>query len=174
MERLLDPKSPVLENLVSPIPNYRGINRVEDLLIQDPRGWNVTLVREVSPPHLTQAIFRIQFRPDTQPDTLVWAQEKNGLFKVRSTYRFIKQASYQQQGECSNNNFQQSLWKALWKIRALPRVRVFEWRVCRDNLPSIAKLQLKKIIDEISCPLCNAEEKDITPWCFAHISGPNG
>lgn len=53
---------PTLEDLVSPISNVNG---VEDLLIQDPRGWNVNLVREVFPPHLTQAILRIQLLPDT-------------------------------------------------------------------------------------------------------------
>lgn len=59
---------------------------VANLILQDMREWNGTKVKYVFSPHLIRAILRIPLLPDNQPNTLVWAQEKNGLFKVSSAY----------------------------------------------------------------------------------------
>lgn len=81
-----------------------GINKVADLLVQQPREWDVTKIKEVFPPHLIQAITKVPLLPDGQQDSIIWAQEKYSIFNVKSTYWLIKETINQQQNEHSSTN----------------------------------------------------------------------
>lgn len=63
--------------------------KVTDLLLQHLRGWDVLKLRALFPPHIVQVVLKISLLPKSQADSLIWAQEKCGIFKVKSVYRFI-------------------------------------------------------------------------------------
>ncbi|KAF5442258.1 hypothetical protein F2P56_034938, partial [Juglans regia] len=47
-------------------------------------------------------------------------------------------------GESSNSAAMNVLWKKIWKLSIPNRVRVFAWRACRNGLPTMENLKLKK------------------------------
>ncbi|KAE8804669.1 Alanyl-tRNA synthetase [Hordeum vulgare] len=56
---------------------------------------------------------------------------------------------------------QNHLWKMLWSLKVVPKVRVFWWRVMRGILPDEATLKYQHIRDTSLCKLCQLAEEDL-------------
>jgi hypothetical protein len=46
------------------------------------------------------------------------------------------------------------VWKRLWKLDVVPKVRVFWWRVLRGIVPDYRTLSLRHIMDNSTCGIC--------------------
>ncbi|KAJ1431909.1 Reverse transcriptase zinc-binding domain [Sesbania bispinosa] len=53
------------------------------------------------------------------------------------------------------------LWRAIWKIQALPRHKQLLWRIKKDCLPVRATLLRRGMNIDPICPRCMAEEESI-------------
>jgi ribonuclease HI len=53
------------------------------------------------------------------------------------------------------------VWKRLWKLPVVPKVRVFWWRVLRGILPDYRTLSRRHIMENSTCALCKAESEDV-------------
>ncbi|CAJ2659660.1 unnamed protein product [Trifolium pratense] len=51
-------------------------------------------------------------------------------------------------------------WKALWQIRAPPKVKHLLWRICRDCLPTRTRLQHHHVQCPAICELCRGANED--------------
>ena len=56
---------------------------------------------------------------------------------------------------------EQQMWTSLWKLKVVPKVRVFWWRVLRGILPDEATLKHKRIKPLSLCNVCLAKEEDL-------------
>ena len=53
------------------------------------------------------------------------------------------------------------LWSRLWKLKVLPKVRVFWWRVMRGILPVESTLKYRHISSESRCKIYLSSEEDM-------------
>jgi hypothetical protein len=53
------------------------------------------------------------------------------------------------------------LWKKLWKIRVVPKVRTFWWRVLKGFMPDYATLSRCHIKEEIIYGICKSTTEDV-------------
>lgn len=52
-------------------------------------------------------------------------------------------------------------WKALWKLRVQPKIRVFGWCVMKNILPAFGELQRRHIRDAVVCPMCGHRDESL-------------
>lgn len=99
-------------------------------------------------------------RPRTNvEDFWAWEAEKNGVFSVKSAYRLLMDQKLAQLNEPSTSQYGEVSWKALWRLRVQPKIRVFWWRAMKKILPSSAELHRRHVGESGHCPMCgNSEE----------------
>jgi hypothetical protein len=56
---------------------------------------------------------------------------------------------------------EEELWKKLWKLRVVPRVRTFSWRVLKGFMPDYMTLSRRHIRDDSTCGICKATDEDL-------------
>lgn len=54
------------------------------------------------------------------PDRVVWVGEARGRFSTKSAYNLVIDCLIPGHGNC--------IWKEVWRLKGLQRVRVFMWR----------------------------------------------
>lgn len=90
------------------------------------------------------------------PDQLVWPLCKNGSYSVRSGY-LLRHTQIQRSlisHPHQSHSISALLWKHLWKLKTLPRIKLFLWRTCQDILPTKEKLYRRHISQSDKCPFC--------------------
>ena len=66
------------------------------------------------------------------------------------------------EGQATGASVDQShLWKSLWALKVVPKVRGFWWRVLRGILPDEKTLHYRHIRDVSLCKVCQAKEEDL-------------
>ncbi|MCH83748.1 polynucleotidyl transferase ribonuclease H fold [Trifolium medium] len=79
-----------------------------------------------------------------EDDKLIWSEERDGMYSVRSGYKKLmkEKASRQQpRGE--------KAWGRLWKIQAPPKAKHLLWRICKECLPTRVRLRDRYV----QCPI---------------------
>ncbi|XP_062028303.1 uncharacterized protein LOC133744174 [Rosa rugosa] len=110
--------------------------------------WDVSRIRRLFPMEEAEAILHIPLS-----SRLVWKFERNGVFSVRTAYRYSFSTS-----PCRrpfdlmvNGGF----WKKLWKVLIPNAAKIFIWRVCHNILPSLERLASKSVeLESQVCKLC--------------------
>ena len=64
-------------------------------------------------------------------------------------------------GECSLGDPYKSLWKRLWHLNLLAEVKIFAWRVCVDDLPTMEAICSRGISNNGGCPICEKAPESI-------------
>lgn len=138
---------------------------VADLIDNESWSWRADLVRNNFIPPDGDAILNIPLRHGGGDDFWAWAHERSGSYTVKSAYRALMTRNEQlalEEGtitESSENNKQ--VWTRLWKLKVLPKVRVFWWRVLRGILPVEMTLQHRHIATLARCKVCKGMDEDI-------------
>ena len=94
----------------------------------------------------------IHFSRSSSLDRLIWHDSVTGEFSVKSTYYVArkmlgKKVISQQQ--------MRSIWKIIWTANAVPKVKLFSWRMVQNILPSCSNLQKKGMQVEDKCFVCS-------------------
>ena len=141
------------------------INRVSELFDQDNGTWDVDLVRRNFLAPDADAILNIPLRVPGCEDYLAWDLERSGVYSVKTAYRALvtrKECLALEEGTIAESSMSdRPMWIALWKLKVIPRVRVFWWRVLRGILPDYATLQHRHIRTTAVCDLCKASVEDL-------------
>ena len=141
------------------------LEKVSELIDHDSATWKVDVVRRnfLSPD--ADAILNIPLRRSGGEDFVAWALEKSGEYSVKSAYRALvthKESLTQGEGVvASTSSSDTQKWTALWKLKVIPRVRVFWWRVLRGILPDYSTLKHHHIKQIARCDLCQAMDEDL-------------
>ncbi|MBA0671406.1 hypothetical protein Goklo_025337 [Gossypium klotzschianum] len=85
---------------------------------------------------------------------MVWYHNPHGCYTSKSAYSWLllKEMGY------GPHRF---LWKALWKLDTLPKIRVFTWRVGHEILPTNCKIASIRQDFDKGCPRCGAETETV-------------
>lgn len=82
-------------------------------------------------------------------DRIAWMYTKDGKYSVKSGYNFWRD-NY---SECSRVQTS-SGWKKFWVLQVPHKIRVFLWRLCRNNVPVRNVLRGRGVQTTIMCPMC--------------------
>lgn len=132
-----------------------------ELIDEDSRWWNSTLIREIFSEEEAGRIYGIPICPNKTSDILVWVGNKNGDFTVRSAYHMAKESSIVDQGSSSNSTHKAQLWKTTWQISRPRAVKMFLWKACSNILPTNENIFKRRITDDPRCPICNQETETV-------------
>ena len=103
-----------------------------------------------------------------------WAFEKSSSYTVRSAYHSLithnayhslmthnKHTALEEGTVIEASATERQLWSRLWKLKILPKVRVFWWRVLRGILPVEATLKYRHISTVSTCKICQHEDENM-------------
>ena len=138
---------------------------VEDLIDENTRGWDIGKVRRLLPPVEAESVLKILISNDVRSDCIIWDNEKNGVFSVKSAYDFFQDIN-RQEGECSNASGYTRFWTKLWKLKLPNKIKIFAWRTCKNGLPTRANLKKRFVIIEDQCVWCSNEEDVGHALCY--------
>ncbi|XP_074306503.1 uncharacterized protein LOC141641753 [Silene latifolia] len=145
--------------VISPRTNASEDILVNELMNEEGTGWNVAKVGELFLPFEQERILRIRISDNKPVDGWCWDPERDGIYTVKSAYRLLCAANDDAPGQ-SNDKTEQALWNKVWKIDALPRIKIFFWQLCLDALATRANIanRLRNGADHL-CPVCNGFEE---------------
>ncbi|CAL9006913.1 unnamed protein product [Prunus brigantina] len=92
----------------------------------------------------------------------------NRIYSVKSGYHCLHSVNRLSLTESSHSSVSIPVlvWKALWKIRTLPKIKNFLWRVMANAIPTRLNLHKRKIISYPHCPLCEDYKESIEHILF--------
>ncbi|KAL2937195.1 hypothetical protein RDABS01_020644, partial [Bienertia sinuspersici] len=118
--------------------------------------WREDVLQEVFLPIDVERIRSIPISSRLPDDVLYWNVSKDGEFRVRDAYRMAIM-----EGRASSSNGVDPIWNKIWKMKVLPKVRLFVWRACWDILPYNCNLAKRRVKPERGCVRCGMEEDSL-------------
>lgn len=107
----------------------RGL-KVCDLFVPGTNVWDATKVHYLFSSDDADNILAIPVPKNQVQDRIVWKYSLDGIYSAKSGYRFWQQQySDYKKLEVSKG------WSKIWKIQVPQKVKIFLWRVCRNNVP---------------------------------------
>ena len=86
---------------------------------------------------------------------------QSGIYSTKSGYYFLKTEVRMSSPPRNHASMQtKSLWKRIWKMAVLCKVRNFVWRARRNAIPTNSNLVCCVIEDSI-CSLCSQSPEDV-------------
>ena len=86
---------------------------------------------------------------------------QSGIYSTKSGYYFLKTEVRMSSPPRNHASMQtKSLWKRIWQMAVLCKVRNFVWRACRNAIPTNSNLVCCVIEDSI-CSLCSQSLEDV-------------
>lgn len=85
-------------------------------------------------------------------DRVVWSKSNDGVYSVKTGYR-----EWQNQVTGSSLSMQSAGWNRLWRLALPHKIKIFVWRLCRDNIPVRIRPRNKGVDVPIMCPFCNVD-----------------
>ena len=96
---------------------------------------------------------------------LAWAFEKSGEYTVKTAYRALvtrdERRALEEGTVAEISLSEKQLWTTLWKLKVIPKVHVFRWRVLRGILPDYDTMKYWHIRTTSVCDLCKAMDEDL-------------
>lgn len=116
--------------------------------------WNRNLVQQVFNTTDAKQILSIPIGSSQQEDRRVWRFTKHGFFTVKSAYHRAVQIMSNIHDDRASGSSIPKEWKKIWHIHAIPRVRMFIWRACRNALPTKENLLRRGSELDPICEVC--------------------
>ncbi|XP_012857002.1 PREDICTED: uncharacterized protein LOC105976270 [Erythranthe guttata] len=152
-------------------------DRVSDLLESDSNSWNLQLVHNIFWEVDVDRILGVPLGGPHTNDSWVWHHSPKGNFTVRSAYHMIlnnhnlsSPMGIGNNGSISGTNNRE--WKCIWRLPIPPKIQIFLWRFCGNNLPTNEELHRRRIITSPACRRCGASNES-TLHVIATCKGMN-
>lgn len=146
-------------------PENTTLQFVDELIDQENWAWHQTLVRETFLAPDAEAILNIPLRNGGGEDFQAWAFDSKGNYSVKTSYRALvtrNERLAQEEGtDTDTSQTDRYLWTSLWKLKVIPKVRVFWWRVLKKILPVEETLKMRHIKELDRCSVCLAMSEDL-------------
>uniref|UniRef100_A0A2C9V6E1 RNase H type-1 domain-containing protein n=1 Tax=Manihot esculenta TaxID=3983 RepID=A0A2C9V6E1_MANES len=131
-----------------------GVHYVSDL-IQD-GTWNREVLSQVFNDRDRNLILSLPLPNISKPDSLYWRLSTDGFYSVKSAYKALTWDE-----SLVSMNDQQHLWKKIWSLQLIPKVKNFIWRACSNILPVRSVLVSRHVPIQDVCPFCLVESETI-------------
>ncbi|KAF7822883.1 reverse transcriptase [Senna tora] len=140
--------------LSSPPPADSVDLRVNEV-ITDGR-WELSSVRSSISPLEEKAILSIPIDTAGPVDKLVWGGSKNGEYLVKSGYLFAREGCVRFSLEAPSCSYSPppGLWKVIWSLKVVPKVKSFLWRACVRALPTREAIFKRRCSSSPYCEVC--------------------
>lgn len=133
---------------------------IADLINQDTRTWNQTILKKLYHPNICNEIMHIPIPKSSRlEDKLLWKHSTSGEYRVNKAYSLIQQDGLSAMGH--HRDLPHWVWKLLWKIDLSHKIFSFIWKILRRSLPMFEILNKRGIRNTNLCTLCNEEEESI-------------
>jgi hypothetical protein len=110
-------------------PVETELEKVSELIDSDTWTWRRDLVRSVFAVPDADAILNIPLRNGGGEDFYAWNFESSGVYSVKSAYRALvtqkERAALGEGAATETSTTEQQMWTDLWKLKVVPKVRVF-------------------------------------------------
>jgi hypothetical protein len=138
---------------------------VSQLIDSENWTWRSDLVRSVFVAPDAEVILNIPLRSGGGEDFYAWNHERSGVYSVKSAYRALvnqkERAALDEGTVTRTSENEQQMWTSLWKLKVVPKVRVFWWRVLRGILPDECTLKCRHVKESSRCNICLAMDEDL-------------
>ena len=95
-------------------------------------------------------------------DFIIWEGSKKWSFSVKSAYYMARRIlEKEDHGESSLGDVCAPLWKRMWHLNILEKIRIFAWRLCMNAIPTLTNLFKKGIQMDVTCPICKKDPESI-------------
>jgi ribonuclease HI len=128
-----------------------------NLLLPNAKRWDENKIYSMFSLEDAHDILTVPLFDLVREDKLIWKEENNGVYSVRSGYRKLMEV--ENRGYCSGRD---DGWRSLWKIHAPPKTKHLLWRLCRECLPTRSRLRSRYVTCPLECPLCLSQDE--TDW----------
>jgi hypothetical protein len=135
---------------------------VADLLHHNVKEWVSGLIRGLVNDDIADKILHTPLLESVQNDKITWQHEKNGLYTVKSAYRFCISTN-----PGRDQHRVEGKWHLIWQTQMPPKIKKFMWRICRNCLPTRARLHDRGVTCPINCVLCDAGDEDSNHLFFS-------
>lgn len=114
-------------------------------LIKDGQ-WNIDPIIHAIDSASAQNIRAIPLPSHARVDKLIWKGNKDGSFSVRKAYRLHLDDCHLRDMSCASSSFvlDDAIWRKLWRITTIPRVKHFVWRVMNKAIATREALFRRK------------------------------
>lgn len=76
------------------------------------------------------------------PNRCIWDDNPNGKFTVQSAYKsLMKGIGWGRDGESSDGTVMKQIWRFIWGLKTLNKLRSFAWKPCRGILATKENLR---------------------------------
>ncbi|KAA3489414.1 reverse transcriptase [Gossypium australe] len=127
---------------------------VSDLRNENKDGWKDNRVLEIYGENMGDRICKIPIIHDSYEDQCTWFHNPNGVFSSKSTYSWL---ILKQVGFGPHRIF----WRIIWKLKTLPKIRIFGWRMGHDILPTYEKIASIRSDFNSTCPRCGKDKETL-------------
>lgn len=150
-------------------PSQSNLNLVRDLMTEDGRQWDQTVVRQLFFPQKTEIILRIPISQTGGKDRLVWHFSASGVYTVKSGYQVairIQQEKRDRAWHSERDREEARRWTTIWKLRVKGKIKMFIWKCNHKALPIRAELKRRKMQVDPICLFCGEYEETIEHLVF--------
>ncbi|KAL6184476.1 hypothetical protein ACLB2K_045877 [Fragaria x ananassa] len=136
---------------------------VHSLIDWDTHTWRLDGVANVLSREAEDRIRCIPIGEEDGNDRLLWPWSKNGSFTVKSGYHWVHQQSSINASPLvitgTSHRVGKKMWRLLWGMPTLPKVKLFFWQVIGGVGPNFSNLYKRKLTSSPMCPLCGLEDE---------------
>ena len=107
-----------------------------------------------------KAILSISLAANRKENKLIWVPNAKGVFTTKSAYKVSNPHPNQ-------SSLSDQMWKNIWKIKVLERVRMLLWRIATYTIPVKEVLGQRLELDNQECVLCQ-DGQETSSHLFFH------
>jgi ribonuclease HI len=119
------------------------------LWLPNMKRWDDNKIFSLFPLDIAHDILAVPLLEVVKEDRLIWTEENNGVYSVRSGYRKLMK----EEGRGYDSDLVEG-WSSIWKIHAPPKAKHLLWRLCKECLPTRLRLRSRYVQCPEECPLC--------------------
>ncbi|KAK4278800.1 hypothetical protein QN277_016598 [Acacia crassicarpa] len=143
--------------------------RVCDLIVDG--RWNLSPITPYVSAEVIRAIHEIPIPANGLEDKLVWTNARDGVYTVKLGYHRRKDRISESVRTAGPSIVIPSrCWKLIWKIKVIPRVQQFIWRLLSNVIATKSALVRRRRFKDSLCSVCAVDEETIEhvffhcPW----------
>ncbi|XP_057811840.1 uncharacterized protein LOC131026083 [Salvia miltiorrhiza] len=125
--------------------------KLQEFIHIDSWTWDRDLLAVVMPPSEMWKILA-QLQPSGREDLPLWPMGKFNAYTVRSGY--LLACSIKQRNEASSSSSSGLLWKWIWNLDVIPKVKHFLWRCLVGAIPTAEALISRSLNIDPMCRRC--------------------
>ena len=135
------------------------------------RSWDRNVVAGFFAPLEADLILKIPLSPTNVEDKLIWPHFSNGVYTVKSGYRFLVKEKVGSLPSLQAQVDSPSVWRRIRGLSVPNKVKNFLWRACKEALLVKTNLVRRKVLTEDICCHCNLKAKDgfHALWDYANL-----